>query len=240
MSVFVCVFRDSENSALVRPAGWALDSRWHADCSIVAIMQANETSETINVTSVIANRWWAVLIRGIAAILFGIFTFAAPGTTLLAITVLFGIYAIVDGAFDMAFAWRRAHEGRRWGWLVFEGGVGIIAGIVALSWPDITAVALLMLIAVWAIVTGVAEIAAAIRLRRHIRGEWMLATGGVLSLLLGVVLLFFPRVGAMVLLTMIGAYAIIFGLLLVALGIRLRAWRGTSEPAAPGAMPSPA
>ncbi|MFO7565737.1 MAG: HdeD family acid-resistance protein [Enhygromyxa sp.] len=203
-------------------------------------MRPNETSESIKITSVIANRWWAVVTRGIAAILFGVLTFAAPGTTLLAITVLFGIYAIVDGAFDMAFAWRRAHEGRRWGWLVFEGLAGIGIGIAALAWTEITAMAFLTLIAVWALVTGVAEIAAAIRLRRHIRGEWMLATGGVLSLILGVLLLLFPGAGTMVLMSMIGAYAIVFGLVLVALGVRLRAWRGTAEPSAPGAMPSPA
>jgi uncharacterized membrane protein HdeD (DUF308 family) len=203
-------------------------------------MRPNETSESIKITSVIANRWWAVMLRGLAAILFGILTFAAPGTTLLAITILFGVYAIVDGALDMAFAWRRAHEGRRWGWLVFEGLIGIGVGIVALAWTEITAMALLMLIAVWALVTGVAEIAAAIRLRRHIRGEWMLAAGGVLSIALGLLLLLFPRVGTMVLMSMIGTYAILFGLVLVALGVRLRAWRGTAEPTAPGAMPSPA
>jgi uncharacterized membrane protein HdeD (DUF308 family) len=203
-------------------------------------MRPNETSESIKITSVIANRWWAVMLRGLAAILFGILTFAAPGTTLLAITILFGVYAIVDGALDMAFAWRRAHEGRRWGWLVFEGLIGIGVGIVALAWTQITTMALLTLIAVWALVTGVAEIAAAIRLRRHIRGEWMLAAGGVLSIALGVLLLLFPRVGAMVLMSFIGTYAILFGLVLVALGVRLRAWRGTAEPSAPGAMPSPA
>ncbi|HLT35810.1 MAG TPA: HdeD family acid-resistance protein [Enhygromyxa sp.] len=202
-------------------------------------MGLNETSETIKITSVIANRWWAVVLRGIAAILFGILTFAAPGTTLLAITVLFGIYAIVDGVLDMAFAWRRAHEGRRWGWLVFEGLVGVGVGIVALAWTEATAAAFLLLIAVWALVTGVAEIFAAIRLRRHIRGEWLLATGGVLSILLGVLMLVFPTAGALVLLAFIGSYAIVFGLVLVALGIRLRAWRGTAEPTV-GAVPSPA
>ena len=203
-------------------------------------MRPNETSESIKITSVIANRWWAVMLRGFAAILFGILTFVAPGTSLLAITILFGVYAIVDGALDMAFAWRRAHEGRRWGWLVFEGLIGIGVGIAALAWTEITAMAFLTLIAVWALVTGVAELAAAIRLRRHIRGEWMLAAGGVLSLALGVLLLLFPRAGAMVLMSMIATYAILFGLVLIALGVRLRAWRGTAEPSAPGAMPSPA
>jgi uncharacterized membrane protein HdeD (DUF308 family) len=201
----------------------------------------NETIENPRVISAIANRWWAVVLRGIAAIIFGILTFASPGTSLLAIAVVFGIYAIVDGVLDMAFAWRRAHEGRRWGWLVFEGLVGIGAGIAALAWPGLTAMVLLTLIAVWAIVTGVAEIAAAIRLRRHIQGEWMLASGGVLSIIFGVLLLLFPTVGALALMAMIGAYALLFGVLLVFLGVRLRAWRGTSEPGVgAGAMPSPA
>jgi uncharacterized membrane protein HdeD (DUF308 family) len=202
-------------------------------------MPVIDTIETNRVTSVIANRWWAVVIRGVAAILFGILTFAAPGTSLLAIAVIFGIYAIVDGALDLAFAWRRAHEGRRWGWLVFEGVVGIGAGVIALAWPDLTAMVLLTVIALWAIVTGAAEIAAAIRLRRHIQGEWMLATGGVLSIIFGVLLLLFPGAGVLVLLSLIGAYALVFGLLLIALGVRLRAWRGTSEPMG-GPMPHPA
>lgn len=204
-----------------------------------SIMPVVDTIENIRVTSVIANRWWAVLIRGLAAILFGVLAFAAPGTTLLAIAVIFGIYALVDGALDLTFAWRRAHEGRRWGWLVFEGLIGIAVGLVALAWTELTAMALLMLIAVWAIVTGVAEIAAAFRLRRHIQGEWMLATVGVLSILFGVMLLLFPNAGVLVLLSMIGAYALVFGVLLVALALRLRAWRGTSEPIG-GPMPSPA
>jgi uncharacterized membrane protein HdeD (DUF308 family) len=203
-------------------------------------MLPNETSENIKATSVIANRWWAVVVRGVAAVLFGVLTFAAPRTTLLAITILFGIYAIVDGAFDMAFAWRRAHEGRRWAWLVFEGLVGIVVGIAALAWTQITVMAFIWLLAIWAVVTGVAEIFAAIRLRRHIRGEWMMATGGVLSIALGVVLLLFPRAGALVLMSIIGAYALLFGLVLIALGVRLRAWRGTAEPTAPAAIPSPA
>jgi len=202
-------------------------------------MPVIDTIENNRVTSVIANRWWAVLIRGLAAILFGVLAFAAPGTTLLAIATVFGIYAIVDGALDLAFAYRRAHEGRRWGWLVFEGLVGIGAGIVALAWTELTAMALLTVIAVWAIITGVAEIAAAFRLRRHIQGEWMLATGGVLSIIFGVLLLLFPGAGVLVLLSLIGAYALVFGVLLVALAFRLRAWRGTSEPMG-GPMPSPA
>lgn len=202
-------------------------------------MPVIDTIENNRVTSLIANRWWALVLRGVAAILFAIFTFAAPGTTLLAIATVFGIYAIVDGAFDLAFAWRRAHEGRRWGWLVFEGVVGIVAGIVALAWTELTAMALLTVIAVWAIISGVAEIAAAFRLRRHIQGEWMLAFGGVLSIIFGVLLLLFPGAGVLVLLSLIGAYALVFGVLLFALGLRLRAWRGTSEPMG-GPMPHPA
>jgi uncharacterized membrane protein HdeD (DUF308 family) len=202
-------------------------------------MPVIDTIENNRVTSVIANRWWVLVVRGLAAVLFGILTFTAPGTSLLAIAVVFGIYAIVDGALDMVFAWRRAHEGRRWGWLVFEGLVGIAAGVVALAWTELTAMALLMVIAVWAIISGVAEIAAAFRLRRHIQGEWLLATGGVLSIIFGALLLLFPGAGVLVLLSLIGAYALVFGALLVFLGLRLRAWRGTSEPMA-GPMPHPA
>jgi uncharacterized membrane protein HdeD (DUF308 family) len=172
----------------------------------------------------LTDRWWMLMIRGAAAILFGVLTFVAPGISLVALVIVWGIYALVDGAFNLMTALRGARTGRRWGWLMFEGIVSIAAGILTFLWPGITALALLAVIAVWAMLTGIAEIAAAVRLRKHIQGEWLLALTGVLSIVFGALLLLSPGTGALALLWMIGTYAIVFGLLLGALGLRLHSW----------------
>lgn len=189
----------------------------------------------------LAARWWVLVVRGIAAILFGIVALVAPGPSLLALVMFWGAYALVDGIFNLANAVRGAHAGRRWGWLLFEGLVSIGAGVLTFAWPRITALALLTLIAVWALLTGIAEIAAAIRLRRQIRGEWLLATGGVLSIVFGVLLLASPGAGALALVWMIGGYAILFGVTLFALGLRLNRWsRAVGRPFPAGGTPTPA
>jgi uncharacterized membrane protein HdeD (DUF308 family) len=179
----------------------------------------------------IANRWWAVLIRGIAAIIFGIITFAAPKVSLLAMVVIYGAYALVDGVFNLVNAFRGARKGvKQWGWLLFEGLVSIAAGVITLAWPRITALVLLFIIAVWAIVTGIAEIASAIRLRKQIEHEWLMGLCGLLSIVFGVLMLIFPGPGALGLLWAIGAYAIAFGILLAGFSFELRSWRNKHRP----------
>lgn len=173
----------------------------------------------------LADRWWVPLIRGIAAILFGILAVAYPEVSLTFLIVLWGVYALVDGVFSLAMAIRRGRSGGTWGWLVLEGLVGIGAGIVAFAWPGITALMLLMVIAVWAVITGIASIAAAIRLRKEIRDEWLLGASGVLSIIFGGLMLAYPGAGALAVLWMIGAYAIIYGVLLMGLAWRLYSWR---------------
>lgn len=175
--------------------------------------------------SQLADRWWALVLRGAAAILFGGLAFAMPGLGLLALVILWGSYALVDGVFNLVLAVRGARAGRRWGWLMLEGVLSIAAGVIAFAWPSITALALLVMIAVWAVLTGIAELAVAIRLRKVIRGEWLLALSGILSVVFGVLMLLFPGSGALALIWVIGAYAIVFGALLIGLGIRLRGWR---------------
>jgi uncharacterized membrane protein HdeD (DUF308 family) len=178
--------------------------------------------------------WWLVLLRGVAGILFGIITFVAPGISLAALVLLFGAYAFADGVLAIATAIRR-RSADRWWLLLLEGIAGIAAGVVTLLWPGITALALLYLIAAWALVTGVFEIAAAIRLRKVITGEWLLALSGILSIGLGVLLVLAPGPGALALVIWIGAYAFVFGILLVALGFRLRSVRHPhTAPAAAG------
>jgi uncharacterized membrane protein HdeD (DUF308 family) len=186
----------------------------------------------------LADRWWTQVIRGAAAILFGILTFAAPVISLVALVAMWGAYALIDGVFNLVTAFRGARAGQRWGWLLFEGVISIAAGVVTFAWPGITALALLVVISAWAVLTGVAEIATAVRLRKQIEGEWLLGLSGVLSIGFGVLLFLFPGPGALALLWMIGAYAIVFGALLTGLGLRLRSWRrATGRPFPSGGTP---
>jgi len=169
----------------------------------------------------LSRNWWAVSLRGLAGILFGIITFIAPGISLAALVLLFGAYAFADGVLAIVTAIRRRGNDR-WGMLLLEGLVGVAAGVLTLLWPRITALALLYVIAAWALVTGGFEIAAAIRLRKVITGEWILALSGILSMALGVLLIVAPGPGALAVVIWIGAYAFVFGVLLFALGLRLK------------------
>jgi len=168
--------------------------------------------------------WWSVLIRGLLAILIGIVALALPGVTVAALVFLFAGYAFVDGVVSIIGAVRAVAAKERWGSLLIEGIAGIAAGVITVLWPAITALTLIYVIAAWAIVTGVLEIAAAVRLRRHISGEWLLALSGVASVIFGVLVAAVPLAGALVLAVWFGAYELVFGTLLVALGFRLRAW----------------
>lgn len=171
--------------------------------------------------SVYTGSWWAMVLRGIAAIAFGVLAFVWPGITVAALIFLWGAYALVDGAFSIAAGIRSHGEYKRWWFLLLEGVLSIAAGIVAFVMPGITALILLILIAAWAIVTGVFEIAAAIQLRKEIKGEWLLGLAGAASVLFGVAMFLNPAAGALAVVWLIGVYAIFFGVLLVALGLRL-------------------
>lgn len=170
----------------------------------------------------LSHRWWTLVLRGIAAIAFGVLTFIWPGISLLSLVILFGAYAIVNGALNLALAGRGPAGEQRWGSMVFEGAVSVVAGVLTLIWPAISALVLLFLVAAWAIVTGVAQLASAIRLRKLITNEWLLGLMGVLSVAFGVLLMIFPGAGALAVVVWIGAYALVVGVLMVALGIRLR------------------
>ena len=184
-------------------------------------------------TPVLAQNWWSLVIRGLVAIILGLVAFIWPGITLAALVILFSAYALIDGVISFVGAWKasRAHE--RWGVLVLEGIAGIVASAVAILWPGITAFALIVVIAAWALATGAFEIAAAIRLRKVIAGEWLLALSGVASILFGFLIIAFPLAGALAIAYLVGIYALIFGVLLVALGFRLRTWTKSSAPASP-------
>jgi uncharacterized membrane protein HdeD (DUF308 family) len=185
-------------------------------------MQHDGVQRRTSVTLTLGRNWWLVALRGVLAILFGLAAFVWPGLTLLALVLVFGVYAIVDGIFAIVSAVRAADRGRRWWPFAVEGVAGIVAGFLALIASAAMAVALIIVIAAWAMVTGVLEIVAAIRLREEIENEWLLALGGVLSIAFGIVLVVAPAAGAIALVWVIGAYALLFGALMLALGIRLR------------------
>ncbi len=165
--------------------------------------------------------WWMVALRGVVAIVFGLVALVWPGVTLLALLVLFGAYCLVDGVFAVVAAFGPQAEGRR-AWLALHGTAGIGIGVITFTWPDVTAVVLLALIAAWAVIVGILQVVAAVRLRREMRGEWLLGLGGIVSVLVGIALVVWPASGALALVLVIGAYAVVFGVVLVMLGLRLR------------------
>ena len=170
----------------------------------------------------LAENWW-LLLRGIAAIAFGVLAFTWPGLTLLTLTFLWGFYAIADGVLALwaAIAGRGGEITPRW-WLAVVGVAGIFAGLLAFIWPGMTALVLLMFIACWAIVIGVLQIWGAIRLRKEIEGEWLLGLSGVLSVAFGVIMLAQPGAGALAVVWLIGWFAILAGCVYIALAFELK------------------
>lgn len=172
----------------------------------------------------LTRNWGWVALRGFAAILFGLLTLLNPGITLATLVLFFGAYALVDGAAMVVSAIANRHGEARWIALLVGGVLGIGAGLVTFFMPGLTAMALLMIIAAWSVVTGIAEIGAAIRLRKEITGEWIFVLAGLFSVGFGLLLFLSPGAGALAVALWIGAYAVTVGLLLVGLGFRLRNW----------------
>jgi uncharacterized membrane protein HdeD (DUF308 family) len=185
-------------------------------------------------SEVLADSWWAVGLRGIIGILFGLICLLTPGIALVAFVALFAAYMLVDGAFALAAAWTAARTGDRWGLLILEGIVDIAAGVIAFVWPAITMVALIWIIAIWAIVSGALMLYAAFTLNRE-HGRWWLALGGIASLIFGVLLIIEPLVGAVVLFMWIGAYSLVFGIFLLILAFQLHSRKEEREHKAPAA-----
>lgn len=171
----------------------------------------------------LAQNWWMLLLRGMAAILFGIAVLVWPGIALTTLVLVWGAYALVDGIFAIVMGIRSRTQVEHWWVTVLEGVVGIIAGVVAFVWPGITAVALLYVVAAWAIITGILEIVAAIQLRKEISDEFWLGLSGVLSVLLGVLLVVYPGTGMLSLLWVLALYEIAFGVATIILSFRVRA-----------------
>ena len=175
-------------------------------------------------SEVLAQRWWAVGLRGILAIIFGLICLLTPGIAVGAFVIVFAAYMFVDGVFAVISGIRAARSSESWGLLILEGVVDLAAGVIAILWPAITLVALVWIVAIWAIVSGALMLAAAFSLNLDY-GRWWLALGGIASIVLGILLIIEPFIGAVVLTLWIGAYALMFGLLLLVLGFQLHSKR---------------
>ena len=175
-------------------------------------------------SEVLARRWWAVGLRGILAIIFGLLCLLTPGIAVGALVLLFAAYMFVDGIFAILSGIRAARSGESWGLLILEGVVDLAAGAIAIVWPAITLVALVWIVAIWAIVSGALMLAAAVSLNLDY-GRWWLALGGIASLVFGIMLIIEPFIGAVVLTLWIGAYALVFGVLLLVLAFQLNSKR---------------
>ena len=180
----------------------------------------------------LAKGWWLLLLRGIAAIVFGVLAFLWPGLTLVTLVLLYGAFALVDGVLSLVAAFTGGAKPVPTWWLVVVGLLGIAAGAVTFLWPGLTAVLLVLFIGAWALVHGIFEIIGAIKLRKEIDNEWMLILGGVLSVIFGAIILIAPGAGALGLVWAIAGYSIVFGILFIALSLRLRKHsRGAVTPA---------
>lgn len=176
----------------------------------------------VDMTDTLARNWWAMGLRGLCALFFGAAIFAWPGISLFALVLMFGFYTLLDGVCTMVSTVRSDKREKRWWLFLLQGTAGIIVGIMAFIWPGITALALLYIIAAWAIVTGIFEVVAAVQLCKEIEGEWLLGLSGIASMVFGALLVGFPGAGALAVLWIIGTYSILFGILLMVLAFRLR------------------
>ncbi|WP_027133014.1 HdeD family acid-resistance protein [Geminicoccus roseus] len=175
--------------------------------------------------AILAQNWWAMALRGAFAVLFGILAFVLPGATILSLVLIFAAFSLVDGIFTIVAAIRGARAGERWGLLLAHGIASVAIGVIAFVWPGITVVAFVLLIAAWALISGITMLVSAFKLKTsHGRG-WLLF-GGIASTLYGILLVVSPLIGALVLAWWIGAYAVVIGVVLLVLAFRLKSHSG--------------
>lgn len=175
-----------------------------------------------NLAAALGRNWWLLLLRGLVAIVFALLTWAQPGVSLAALVLVFGIYVLADGLLGVWSAIAKRRDNRHWWLLLLWGLVGIVVGVMTFIMPGITGLVLLMYIAAWAVITGLLQIVAAIRLRKEIKGEWLMILSGLVSVAFGVLLFLQPGAGALAVAWIIAAYAFIFGVLMVLLAFKVR------------------
>ena len=172
--------------------------------------------------NIIEKRWWVFALRGLIAVALGIIALVNPGIALLTLIIIFGIYSFVDGLFDVIISISNRKDNEKWWALLIAGIASVVIGVISLTNPSITGIALVYLIAAKALINGVLEIAAAIELRHFIEGEWMMVISGILSILFGIVLFASPNQGALAMLWVIGIFAIVIGVWLIIFAFHLR------------------
>lgn len=172
----------------------------------------------------LARNWWLVALRGLAAIIFGVLTIINPAMSLAVLILFFGAYALADGVFTVIAAVMKRRDEPRWLGLLVSGILGILIGGLTFMMPGVTTLVLLYIIASWAVIRGVLEISVALKLRKEIQGEFWLILAGALSIVFGGLLFAFPGTGALAIVMWIGAFAIVFGIVLMALAFRLKGW----------------
>ena len=185
---------------------------------------STDSPKTDAMNDMLANNWWAVALRGIVAILFGIAAFAMPFVTMLSLVVVFAAFSFVDGVFGIIMSVRGARKGERWIWLLLTGILGIVASVVAILWPGITVLAFVILVAAWALVSGTFMLISAFRLKID-HGRVWLVIGGIASIVFGILLVISPFIGALVLTFWTGAHALVLGATLLVLAYKLRSQR---------------
>ena len=172
----------------------------------------------------VRRNWWIMALRGLFAVIFGLIALVAPGIALLAFIYVFAAYALIDGGIAIITAIQERELLDRWGWVLFEGILSILAWIIAFANPSLTAVVLLYIIAAWAIVTGIMEIVTAFVIREFVSREWVLALAGIASVAFGIILFIYPGAGILSILWLVGIYGIVFGLLFIVRAFQLRSW----------------
>lgn len=184
----------------------------------IAAKSPTEHQEALS--EVLAGHWWAVGLRGLIGIIFGLICIFVPAAAILTLIIFFAAYMLVDGVLALVSGIKAARNGKRWGLLILEGIVDLAAGGIAFIWPGITAIAFVILIGIWAVISGALLVVAAFSLKRD-HGRWWLVLAGIASVVFGIMLLIAPVVGAVVLTWWVGAYAIAFGVMLLILAFKL-------------------
>jgi uncharacterized membrane protein HdeD (DUF308 family) len=188
-------------------------------------------------SATLAQNWWAMALRGVFAIVFGLIALFATGATILSLVLFFSAYMLVDGIFGIVAGVRAAGRGQRWGWLVLEGVANIAVGVIAFLWPGLTVLAFVLMLAAWSLVTGILMVVAAFKLDPAYGRGWLIFSG-IVSVLFGIALVVAPLVGAVVLTWWLGAYAVVFGIGLLILAFKLRSHKDDRAGSTGAAMPS--